>query len=81
MTRSAVALSHLDFGQAWTLNPLLPIYLGFFAIWWGLSVYQVTTGRSVRLLTWMSHHLGLIAAVLTVVLFVFGGVRIWWLVR
>ena len=76
-----VSLTHMDFRRAMLFNPLLPVFLGIFILWWVLSVYQMATGRQVRLLEWAESHLGLIAIVGTVILFVFGGMRILWLVR
>jgi hypothetical protein len=76
-----VSLTHLDFRRAMLFNPLLPVFLGFFILWWVLSVYQMATGGKVRVLEWAESHPGLIAIVGTVILFVFGGMRILWLVR
>ena len=76
MTRSVLALTHLDFHTAMIFNPLGPVFVGFFILWWGLSVYHMGTGRRVRLLEWAGSHVSLLAIIGTVVLFVFGGMRI-----
>jgi len=81
MTRSMVSLTHMDFRNAMLFNPLLPLFMGIFILWWVLSVYQMATGRQVRLLEWAESRLGLIAIVGTVILFLFGGMRILLLVR
>ena len=76
MTRSVLALTQLDFHQAMVFNPLVPAFGGIFVVWWALSVYQIATRRSVRVLDWANSHVGLLAIIGTVVLFVFGGIRI-----
>ena len=79
MTRSVVALTHLDFHDAMLLNPLAPVFVGFFILWWALSVYRIATERRVGVLDWAGSHVGLIAILGTAALLVFGGIRALWL--
>ena len=81
MTRSMESLTHMDLRRAMLFNPLLPVFLGFFILWWVLSVYQMATGRQVRLLKWADVHISLVAITGTAVLFIFGVMRILLLVR
>lgn len=71
-----MALTQLDFHQAMVFNPLVPVFGAIFALWWALSVYQIATRRPVRVLDWANSHVGLLAIIGTVVIFVFGGIRI-----
>lgn len=81
MTRSVLALTRLDFRDAIAFNPLGPVFVGIFILWWVLSVYQMATGRRVYLLEWAGNHVSLLAIIGTVVLFVFGGMRVLFLIR
>lgn len=53
MTRSLVALSHLDFRQALSFNPVAVILAGFFALLWAMAVHEILTRRRTRLLDWV----------------------------
>ena len=81
MTRSVISLTYLRFHEAVSLNPLGPLFVGVFVLWWVLSVYQMAAGRQVRILHWAGRRIGLLAIIGTAILFVFGGIRILWLVR
>ena len=79
MTRSVISLTHLRFREAVSLNPLGPLFVGMFVLWWALSVYQMAAGRQVCVFQWAGRHVGLLAIIGTLILFVFGGIRILWL--
>jgi len=81
MTRSVVALTHLDFARAAYMNPLGIAFVAVFGVWWGHAAYEVTTGRRTGLLAWTSRKMTALAVAAVAVLFIYGGTRIAWLLR
>ena len=79
MTRSMMALAHIDFARAMYFNPLAPVLLGLFALWWVNALYEIHTGRRTRLMAWAGINLFPLAMTGLAILMVFGAVRVWFL--
>lgn len=76
MTRSVVLLTHLDLHGAFSMNPLAPVVVLVFAVWWGIAVYQDIAGRQTSFALWVRKHAMPLVITGLGVLLVFGVVRI-----
>jgi len=56
ITRSIIALTHLDFGSAIAFHPLAVAFVGMFGVLWGAAVYEAITGRSTVVVSWARCH-------------------------
>lgn len=81
ITRSVVALSHLDFPRSVTMHPFGVPAVGLFALWWVLSLYEIVAGKPVGILRWAHGRSALFAMIGFALIIVFGVVRIWLIVR
>lgn len=57
MTRSFIALTHLDFHKALAYNALTPVLIVILSLWWGNSLFQSFSGRRTRLADWAVSYL------------------------
>ena len=81
MTRSVVALTHMDLARSGSMSLLgIPLIVGL-GIWWVCAVYEIATGRRTRLLAWASRRMTLLVVAGIVVLFGYGIIRIALLLR
>ena len=81
ITRSFVALSHLDFHRSVAMHPFGIPAMGLFGLWWVLSLYGIVGGKPVGMLRWAHGRGALLALTGFALLIVFGAIRIWLLVR
>lgn len=81
MTRSTIALVHANLSRSIAFNPMGLVFAGLLALWWVNAVYGIATGRHTRLMLWARHRLTYLAVAGIVMLFAFGGLRIWCLSR
>lgn len=81
MTRSVMALAHLDWARAMAFNPLGPVFLGMCALWWTNALIEIRTGRRTRLWEWTIRNIVPLAILGIAVLTIFGGLRIRMLAR
>ena len=80
MTRSVMALAHLDLGRAMQMNSLGLAFVGSLGLWWTNSIYQMAVGRQTRLAKWVLQRMNLLAAAAFAVLLLFGALRIVFLI-
>jgi len=76
MTRSVVALAHLDLGRALAYNAATPVMAAIFALWWGVSVYQTAAGRRTRLADWTDRHMNALIIIALIAFLAWGALRI-----
>lgn len=81
MTRSVIALTHLNLSRAVQMNPLGFLFVGGFGLWWACSVYEVLTARSTRILSWASRKVVLLSVAGGAVLLIYGVARIVWILH
>lgn len=76
MTRSVISLTHLYFSRAVCFNPLGPVFLLLFAVFWAVAVYQEFTGKQMKIALWAGKHFNLLAIIGLLLLLTFGVARI-----
>ncbi len=81
MTRSVVALVHLDFARSVQMNWLGIPFVAALGTWWVWSVYEIRTGRRTRLLAWAWRRQSPLVAAAIAILLVYGVLRILWMLN
>jgi hypothetical protein len=77
MTRSVMAIAHLNFHRAMQFNPLGFAFLGLFAVWWVNAMRETSIGHRTKLTLWVRARYGLLLVFGIAVLIIFGSTRIW----
>lgn len=81
LTRSVVAIMHLDLIRAAHMNPYGFLIVGGLAGWWAVSLYEMATGVTTSLHRWVVRYTLHLVLLCLVALGLFGVLRIAWLIK
>lgn len=81
LTRSVVAIMHLDLIKAVHMNPFGFLIVGGLAGWWVVSLYEMATGVTTSLHRWVVRHALYLVLPCIAALGLFGVLRIAWLIH
>lgn len=76
LTRSVVAITHLDLIKALQMNPFGFLVIGGLASWWVVSLYEMTVGHTTSFHRWVVRHALYLILSCIVALGLFGVFRI-----
>ena len=75
MTRSLIALTHLDLGRAMAFHPVTVVFAAVVTLIWGLAVHEVLTERRNPVLDWARRHALWLTLSAFGLLLIFGALR------